>query len=78
MSLDIFFKEDIANALRSANHGSGNAALVVQDAIKTALENNLDVPDIIANNLRIYRQGYKDALDTIALAFGIHVPRNGL
>lgn len=78
MSIDVFFKADIANALRSANHGSGNTALVIQDAIKQAERDALAVPTVIADNLRIYRQGYKDALDTIALAFGIHVPGNGL
>lgn len=62
MGLDIFFAEDVRNALAAANEASSAAAARVADL-------RLDA-DAVAN-LRAYRDGYKAALCTMALAFGI-------
>ena len=56
MALDIFFSEDIRNALMAANEASSATAAVV------------DIPN---PTLRAYRQGYRAALATVALAFGL-------
>ena len=71
MALDVYFRTDIAHILASADYGSGQTALVVQEAIKAAQEHGVGVDVMVMNNLRVYRQGYRDALVTIALAFGI-------
>lgn len=58
MALDIYFAEDIRNALLAANEASGDmayAAIMAGGNVET---------------LRAYREGYKAALVTIALAFG--------
>lgn len=63
MSLDIWFAEDIRNALLAANEGSAQTAAVMAEA------NGDD--DLLVVTLRAYRKGYKAALITMALAFGI-------
>lgn len=62
MGLDIFFAEDIRNALLAANEASARTAAQVADL-------RLDAATIA--NLRAYREGYKAALATLALAFGL-------
>jgi hypothetical protein len=59
MGLDIFFDEDIRNALLAANEASASTARVC-----AALGG-----DQVA--LRAYLEGYRAALTTVALAFGL-------
>ena len=59
MGLDIFFAEDIRNALLAANEASGATAFV-----GARVGGNVKL-------LRAYREGYKAALVTVALAFGL-------
>ena len=60
MALDIYFREDIVNAILAANEASASTAVAVAGST--------------AGNptyLRAFREGYKAALITLALAFGI-------
>ena len=59
MGLDIFFAEDIRNALLAANEASGATAFV-----GARVGGNVKL-------LRAYREGHKAALVTVALAFGL-------
>jgi hypothetical protein len=59
MGLDLFFTEDIRNALLAANEASASTARVC-----AALGG-----DQVA--LRAYLEGYRAALTTVALAFGL-------
>jgi hypothetical protein len=72
MALDVYFREDIANILRSVNMaGSGRASIVNREIAKAAgKDGQLDAADL-ADRLDIYEQGYLDALGAIAAAFGI-------
>jgi len=91
MGLDIFFLEDIRNALLAANEASSATAEAATsqsvrtlDLIAGKLREELpeDTSRILldalhaaavgnVNTLKYYRRGYKAALTTIALAFGI-------
>ena len=62
MGLDIFFGDDIRNALLAANEASAATAARVADL-------RLDAD--VVENLRAYREGYKAALFTVALALGL-------
>ena len=55
MGLDIFFSDDIRNALLAADEASASTAAYCPDG----------------PTLRAYRAGYWAALSTVALAFGI-------
>jgi len=55
MGLDIWFSEDIRNALLAADEASGRTAIYCPDGPA----------------LQAYRAGYRAALVTVALAFGI-------
>ena len=62
MALDVYFSEDIRNALLAAEH-AGQAAL---QASNTELN----------EDAQSYQAGYQAALITIALAFGLVQPTN--
>jgi hypothetical protein len=59
MGLDIFFAEDIRNALMAADEASSSTARVC-----AAVGGN-------QVTLRAYLEGYRAALTTVALAFGL-------
>jgi uncharacterized protein GlcG (DUF336 family) len=59
MSLDIFFLEDIRNALQAADEASSSTARVC-----AAVGGD-------TATLRAYLEGYRAALTTVALAFGL-------
>jgi phage tail sheath protein FI len=90
MGLDIFFLEDIRNALLAADEASSGTIEVVTnqnartlDSIAEKLREELPAnsqPLLVAlhtaavgnmDAMRHYRQGYKAALTTMALAFGL-------
>ena len=58
MSLDLWFREDIENALRAAEAAS---------AATVAVLGKTGNPEVV----RAYRQGYRAALAVVAQAFGI-------
>ena len=62
MALDVWFKDDIKNSLLSVNQASGDAATIVINGLVDPRE------------LRAYRAGFRAALVSIALAFGIDIP----
>lgn len=80
MGLDIWFAEDIRNALLAANEASASTAAVIAE-VGTSPGMRQDSPanpvevgssaDLLAVTMRAYREGYKAALATVALAFGI-------
>ena len=65
MGLDIWFTEDIRNALLAANEASASTA-----AVPASINHDLDI-DELADILCAFRAGYSAALTTIALAFGL-------
>jgi hypothetical protein len=100
MGLDIWFAEDIRNALLAANEASAATAAVIsevrggasisastasgedsgpnpstlrqaQDRTQGLGKAVTDSTELLAVSLRAYREGYKAALVTVALAFGI-------
>ena len=64
MGLDIFFAEDIRNALLAADEASSSTARVC-----AAVGGDGRVGDLPL--LRGYLEGYRAALSTVALAFGL-------
>jgi len=67
MALDVYFRDDIRNILRSAYiAGEGPAALVAE---------LLQAPELggvpMTKLLRVYREGYLQALNAVGLAFGL-------
>ena len=88
MGLDIWFAEDIRNALLAANEASAATAAVIAEvgqrpsassgqgpsSLRQAQGSGqavTDSTDLLTVSLRAYREGYKAALATLALAFGI-------
>ena len=89
MGLDIWFAEDIRNALLAANEASAATAAVMAEVgggpstPRPARDDAGSVPsppagqavtdstELLTVSLRAYREGYKAALATVALAFGI-------
>lgn len=59
MGLDIFFSEDIRNALQAADEASSSTARVCAAVGGDQV------------TLRAYLEGYRAALTTVALAFGL-------
>ena len=59
MSLDIWLKEDIANIILAAERASASATAALGELADDA------------EKLQAYRQGYRDALSTLALPFGL-------
>ena len=59
MSLDIFFSEDIRNAIQAADEASSSTAKVCAAVGGDPV------------TLRAYLEGYRAALTTVALAFGL-------
>ncbi len=68
MRLDIWFTEDIRNALLAANEASAATAAVVAEVMGEAQGSSTEWLTV---SLRAYRQGFAAALATVALAFGI-------
>jgi hypothetical protein len=83
MGLDIWFAEDIRNTLLAANEASAaTAAVIAEIGVSPSTSPSTgsgrgsgqavtDATDLLAVSLRAYREGYKAALVTVALAFGI-------
>jgi hypothetical protein len=64
MSLDLFFAKDIRNALMAADEASSSTARVCAAVDGDGRGNNSPL-------LRAYLEGYRAALSTVALAFGL-------
>ena len=88
MGLDIWFAEDIRNALLAANEASAATVAVIAEVGGGPLTKSRQSPstlrqargsgqsvtdstDVLTVTLRAYREGYKAALTTVAMAFGI-------
>ena len=70
MGLDIWFREDIYNALLAANEANAATTMVIAE-VSEDLQLLHDPARALPLTLRVYREGYKAALSTVALAFGI-------
>jgi hypothetical protein len=76
MGLDIFFSEDIRNALLAADEASTSTARVYA-AVGGDGDGGGDVPSVRPDEsptrlyLHAYLEGYRAALTTVALAFGL-------
>ena len=71
MGLDIWFVEDIRNALLAANEANAATSAAVADTMVTEAADLLPRQQTRTCILRAYREGYAAALATIALAFGL-------
>lgn len=72
MALDVYFREDIANILRSVNLAGGSTAAIVRQEIEKAMCQGPPIGTAnLADHLDTYQQGYRDALGAVAAAFGI-------
>lgn len=71
MGLDIFFAEDIRRALLAANESSSATAAVVARLPEQRTLDPEEGDDGLTVTLRAYLEGYRAALTTIALAFGL-------
>lgn len=90
MGLDIWFAEDIRNALLAANEASAATCAVIAELGMVPLtladpeqdpspilqtrgpgQAVTDSTELLSIALRAYREGYKAALSTLALAFGV-------
>ena len=69
MALDIYFTENIARVLVALNTASGSTAALMCE--RMALESPDQQLTDLADHVRIYRQGYRDALAAVGMAFGI-------
>ena len=67
MGLDIWFREDIANALKAAEAASATTVAAMEHALVGAGQTTAPDP----RYLRAYREGWRAALVTVALAFGL-------
>ncbi|MBC7249298.1 MAG: hypothetical protein H5T62_03365, partial [Anaerolineae bacterium] len=67
MGLDIWFREDILHALQAADQASATTAAALEHALGGAEGTGVGDP----RYLRAYREGYRAALVTVAIAFGI-------
>ena len=69
MALDIYFTENIARVLIALNTASGSTAALMCERMA------LEAPDQqltdLAEQVCVYRQGYRDALGAVGMAFGI-------
>ena len=76
MPIDVYFKEDIAQILGAVDQAGGGTAALVNGEIERAVREGhaLETAEL-ADHLRIYRQGYRDALHAVATAFGIVAAR---
>lgn len=86
MAVEVYFREQIANILNAVNMASGGTAnLVGAEMIRCSpvryvvqedgsLNNQDDMEDL-ADHLRLYRQGYRDAIVAVAAAFGMPAGR---
>lgn len=72
MSLDVYLQEDVARALVALGMaGGGTAALVGEELERAAREDRPPDNEVLADHLRVYRQGYNDALAALGAAFGV-------
>ena len=58
MGLDVYFREDVLHALLAAEQASAATVAILGDAAHPA-------------QVRAFRQGYRAALATVAIAFGL-------
>jgi hypothetical protein len=67
VALDVYYKQDLYNALRAAYAANEGPATLVAEMLED--KELQDIPlDVL---LRIYRRGFHAALGVIALAFGL-------
>ena len=70
MALDVYIRDDIVNVLSAVHVANvGVVALIVNDR-------RLDAE--LAERVRVYRQGYEDALLAVAVAFGAEADTEGV
>lgn len=72
MALDVYFRSDIANIIRSANQSGGNAAATIRQIVADMSARGMQIDTSeLSDRLDLYQQGYSDALGAVAVAFGI-------
>lgn len=69
--LGIYFSEDIRNALLAANEASAATADVIVSVSAEQEQLKLAPDELRMITMRAYREGYKAALRTVALSFGL-------
>lgn len=72
MALDVYFREDVAQILSAVNLASGGTATLVNEEVAKAMRAGWQLgAEELVDHLRIYRRGYRDAIEAVAVAFGI-------
>lgn len=72
MALDIYFRDDIRNVLRSAYLASEGPAALVAELLRDPELQNVSMGKLLS----VYREGYLQALNAVGVAFGL-VPEAG-
>jgi hypothetical protein len=73
MALDVYFREDILNVLRSAYVASEGSASLVTQVLQDPELRNIPVQKLLS----IYRQGFVTALGSVGIAFGLEAIPEG-
>jgi len=68
MALDIYFRDDIRNVLRSVYIASEGAAALIAELMRDPELQNVSVQKLLG----VYREGYLQALNAVGLAFGLN------
>ncbi len=70
MSLDVYFRKDIANALEALYvAGEGETSLLFEQMNKVLKDGQQRQE--LAEQMQTYQRGYQDALLAVAMAFGV-------
>jgi len=67
MALDIYFRDDIRNVLRSVYIASEGPAALIAELMRDPELQNVSVQKLLG----VYREGYLQALNAVGLAFGL-------
>jgi len=73
MALDVYFREDILNVLRSTFVASEGSFTLVTQLLEDPDFQNVPIQKLI----NIYRQGVITALGSVGIAFGLDAPEHG-
>jgi len=68
MALDVYFRDDIRNILRSVYVASEGPTALVAELLQDPELKNVPITKLLA----IYRTGYQQALNAVGIAFGLN------
>jgi len=74
MALDVYFREDVYNILKSTHTAGGVDDALLQQIMEDPGFENVPVTKLVA----LYRQGFNRAILSVGIAFGLDGPEHGL